>query len=88
MDGILSVSGKNSTIDQLFLKGDGVLNVAMNDVPVTSAQLNHDGVYMIKMLMNGGELKGKLDGIGIMIAAGDISENSIKVDGLGSLTVD
>ena len=32
MDGVLSVSGENSTIDQLFLKGDGVLNVAMNDV--------------------------------------------------------
>ncbi|MFC1495268.1 GIN domain-containing protein [Thermodesulfobacteriota bacterium] len=88
MDGVLSISGKNSTIDQFFLKGDGVLYVAMNDLPVTNAHINHNGIYMINMLMNGGELKGRLDGIGIMIAPGDIRENSIKVDGLGSLTID
>ena len=87
MNGVMNITGESCSIDQFSLNGTGVVNVAMNDVPVTNAHFKYSGIYNINILMNGGELTGKLDGIGKMIASGEIAENSIKVNGPGSLKI-
>ncbi len=88
MEGIVSVTGKHCNFNQFSLRGDGIINIDMNDTPVANAHLEHDGIYNIMMLMDNGRLSGNLDGIGRMIASGQVSENSIKVDGPGIMKIE
>lgn len=87
MEGIMNVTGENCNFNQFLLSGTGVMNVSMNDAPVTNAHFEYNGIYNITMLMNGGRLSGKLDGIGRMIASGEVLENSIRVNGPGTLKI-
>ena len=63
------------------------INISMDDAPVTDAHFEYSGIYNINMLMNGGSLSGKLDGVGRMIASGKIAENNINVSEPGSLKI-
>jgi hypothetical protein len=87
MEGVVNVTGKSCLFDQFSLSGTGVMNVSMDDMPVTSAHFEYSGVYNINMHMNGGSLTGKLDGIGKMIASGEIGENSININPPGSIKI-
>lgn len=87
MNGVVNVTGENCIFDQISLNGTGVLNVSMSDVPVTNAHFKYSGMYNIIIHMNGGALTGKLDGLGNMIAWGEIAENSIKVSKPGRLKI-
>jgi hypothetical protein len=85
MEGVVRVSGKESRIQNLSFKGNGLLKMEMYDAPVNSADINYDGLYMMEVLMDGGELSGKIDGIGGLNWKGDVRENSIKVEGPGKI---
>ncbi len=87
MEGIVSVTGEHCNFNQFFLSGDGIINIDMNDTPVANAHLEHSGIYNIMMLMDNGRLSGNLDGIGRMIASGEVFENSIRVDGPGIMKI-
>lgn len=87
VEGLMNVTAKHSNFNQFSLSGDGVINVSMNDTPVTNAHFEHSGIYNIMMLMDNGRLSGNLDGIGRMIASGEVYENSIKVSGPGYLKI-
>ena len=87
MEGIMNVTGENCNFNQFSLSGDGVMNVSMDDAPVTNAHFEYSGIYNIMILMNDGRLSGKLDGIGRMIASGEVFENSIRVNGPGTLKI-
>lgn len=87
MNGVMNVTGENCNFDQFSLSGTGVLNVSMSDVPITNAHFKYNGIYNINILMNGGELTGKLDGMGKIITSGEIAENSIKVNGPGNFKI-
>ena len=50
-------------------------------MPVTNAFFNFNGVYMMNLNMNGGELSGMLNGPGKLVIEGNTSRNNINTDG-------
>ncbi len=84
-EGVVSVSGNNSTIQNLMFSGNGLLRLDLSDVPVKNAEIRHEGLYLVELLMNGGVLAGKITGMGSLNWRGDVSENRIKVESPGKI---
>jgi hypothetical protein len=80
-DGPTNITGDKGMIRDLKLNGTGLLRMDLSSVPVTNADLECQGVYMIKLLMNGGRLSGNLEGMGTFNYAGKVSVNEIRKNG-------
>ena len=87
MEGVMNVIGENCNFEQFSLSGNGVVNAALNAVPVTNAHFSYSGIYNINMLMNGGSLTGRIGDIGRMEVSGEISENSLSVKESGHFKI-
>lgn len=79
-DGVISITGADSRIQDMSFRGDGLLKMDMNDSPVVSADIRYNGLYLIDLFMDGGQLTGKIDGMGRFTHRGDVQENSLKVN--------
>ncbi len=79
-DGVISISGADGRIRNMSFRGDGLLKMDMNDIPVVSADIRYNGLYLIELFMDGGQLSGKIDGMGRFTYRGDVRENSLKVN--------
>lgn len=80
INGAASITGTNSSVDQLSINGNGVVHADFMSMTLTNAHLNYNGAYMIMMKIYGGELSGKLKGLGKLMVSGNISRNTIKTD--------
>ena len=80
IEGVASITGIGGSVERFFFNGNGVVTADLISMPATNAYFKFDGIYMIMMGMNGGELSGILSGPGKLMTTGDITKNSIKVD--------
>jgi len=80
MQGVTTVSGSKSTIQNLSIIGSGVSKMNLSGVSVTNASIEYYGSYNINLAMNGGKLSGRLGGVGILNYDGNISVNEVKID--------
>ncbi len=83
IDGAASVAATDGTIGSLDLVVNGAANVDLSDSPVVDALVALDGASNLTIAMAGGELSGALRGVGNVTYTGDVSSESIRVEGLG-----
>jgi hypothetical protein len=79
--GSTSITGKGNHIHNLHLKGEGLSNLNLRQNSVINADLHYKGVYKIELSMAGGELTGKIKGVGKFIYNGEVTKESIQKDG-------
>jgi putative autotransporter adhesin-like protein len=79
--GVTSIMGKGNHIRNLNLTGKGVSNLNLRQNSVINADLNYKGVYKIELSMAGGELTGKIKGVGKVIYNGEVRKESIRKEG-------
>jgi len=79
--GVTSIMGKGNHIRNLNLIGKGVSNLNLRQNSVINADLSYKGVYKIELSMAGGELTGKIKGVGKVIYNGEVRKESIRKEG-------
>jgi len=79
--GSTSITGTGNHINNLRLKGEGLSNLNLRQNSVINADLRYEGVYKIELSMAGGELTGKIKGVGKVIYDGEVRKESILKDG-------
>lgn len=79
--GSTSITGKGNHIHNLNLRGKGLSNLNLRRNSVINADLCYKGVYKIELSMAGGELTGKIKGVGKVIYNGEVRKESIRKDG-------
>lgn len=79
--GVTSIRGTKNSIQDLHLKGEGVSKLDLRKSPVTNAELDYEGVFKIKLSMAGGELTGRIEGVGKVLYEGQISRETISKEG-------
>lgn len=79
--GSTSITGAGNHIRNLHLKGKGLSNLNLRQNSVINADLHYKGVYKIDLSMAGGELTGKIKGVGKVIYNGEVTKESIQKDG-------
>lgn len=80
-EGSTSITGKGNHIQILYLRGKGLSKLNLRRNSVISADLRYKGVYKIELSMAGGELTGKIEGVGKVIYDGEVRKESIHKDG-------
>lgn len=83
IEGAANVVAKNCTYNNLTLDAQGAANCDFNESKITNAKINIDGAANIEIKMAGGELTGKLSGIGNIAYSGEVKLVDIKKDGIG-----
>jgi len=79
--GSTSIMGKGNYVNNLFLKGEGVSKLNLKRNSVINADLRYEGVCKIELSMAGGELTGRIKGVGKVIYDGEVRKESIRKDG-------
>ena len=85
-DGVSSIRGEKGQLGKLNFRGKGVFNLDLQDFPTKSADLNCEGVIKIYLTMTGGELTGRLKGVGEVRYKGEINYESIHTKGSCKVT--
>lgn len=83
IDGAANVEGYNTRVDKLSVNLNGVGKVDLNGVESVNARVELEGAGEIRLDMNGGVLEGSLDGMGSIIYSGVVTEEKIRIEGLG-----
>jgi hypothetical protein len=68
-------------IRDLEFNGEGVLMMDIPTILINNADLKFQGAYIIGLMMNGGRLSGRLEGMGFCNCEGDVRVNEILVNG-------
>jgi hypothetical protein len=79
--GSTSIMGKGNYVNNLRLKGEGVSKLNLKRNSVINADLRYEGVCKIELSMAGGELTGRIKGVGKVIYDGEVRKESIRKDG-------
>ena len=83
VDGAASIVARDGTIGDLSIDSDGAASFDFDQVRVANADVDMDGASSLDITMDGGALTGVLSGLGNVTFSGPVSEQSIKIDGLG-----
>ena len=83
IDGAATVTAADSTIGSLDLVVNGASNVDLSQSPVVDARVQLDGASNLTIAMAGGELSGALRGVGNVTYTGNVTSESIRVEGIG-----
>ncbi len=76
--GSTSIIGKGNHINDLYLRGEGLSRLNLKRNSVINADLRYKGVYKIELSMAGGELTGRIKGVGKVIYDGEIRKEKIR----------
>lgn len=85
VDGAASVKGVDTTVQDLEVEVDGASNIDFMDGSVVNARVDMAGASNLKIMMAGGRLTGVLRGVGNVTYSGTVSEESVRVEGLGNV---
>jgi len=85
IDGMATVTGSENRIDNLRIMGEGAGSINLLKSTVVNADLFLQGLVNVKLHMGGGTLKGRIEGLCSLSYSGNVEEESIKLDGLGSV---
>ncbi len=83
IDGAANIEGSDSKVDKLKVSLDGMGKIDLTAVPAVDARVDLNGAGDIRLQMNGGVLDGSLEGMGNIVYSGVVSEERIRIDGLG-----
>ncbi len=83
IDGAANIEGSESKVEKLKVGVDGMGKVDLSAVPAVDARVDLNGAGNIRLQMNGGVLDGSLEGMGNIIYSGIVSDEKIRIDGLG-----
>jgi hypothetical protein len=83
VDGAASVTAVDCSIGRLVLDTDGAATLDFSGSHVENAEVTLDGATNLNIRMDGGNLTGVLRGIGDVQYSGDVSRQSIDIEGLG-----
>ncbi|MFP4373224.1 MAG: GIN domain-containing protein [Spirochaetaceae bacterium] len=85
IDGAGNITGTDSRIERLAVEVDGAANVDFVESSVVHADIRMSGAGNVEITMAGGELTGRIEGVGSVGYGGEVSRRTIRVDGLGSV---
>jgi len=85
VDGAASITARDGRIDDLSIDSDGAATFNFAGVQVRNAEVEMDGASHLDISMAGGELSGVLRGLGDVIFTGEVSDETIRIDGLGRI---
>ena len=85
LKGVASFVGTDSSVEEFFLNGNGVVSMDFTLMPVTNAHYNFTGFYLMTMKITGGELTGRLSGSGKLVISGNVSANTLQTNGPGNI---
>ena len=83
VDGAANITARDGRIGELSIDSDGAATFNFSDVQVQNAEVEMDGASNLDISMAGGELNGVLRGLGNVTFTGQVSDESIRIDGLG-----
>jgi len=83
VDGAATITGRDGSINQLTIQSEGASNFSFDDIEVRNADVHMDGASNLDITMSGGVLTGALRGLGNVTFRGEVSQESIRIDGLG-----
>lgn len=85
VDGAGRVVGQGMAIGTLELAIDGAAQIDFIEAEVVDAELNIEGAAKVDLTMAGGYLRGGIDGASQVEYRGSVSENTVEIDGIGSV---
>ena len=83
VDGAANITARDGSIADLEIDSDGAATFNLSGVEVTNAEVEMDGASNLNIRMDGGDLTGVLRGLGDVTYSGEVSEERIRIDGLG-----
>lgn len=84
-EGGVYVAAEDSSVENAFIRLDGVGCVDLEGMIAENARVELDGAGVVKLFMDGGVLDGSLDGWGRILYSGNVSEQLVDIDGRGSV---
>lgn len=85
ISGAGSVTGSGNRVENLTVKSAGAADLNFKSSTATNAVVEVAGAGRIVLTMNGGNLSGRLDGVGKVDYYGSVSSQNVQVSGLGSV---
>ncbi len=85
VDGAANIAVHDGRIDDLSIDSDGAAIFDFSGVQVRNAEVEMDGASHLNISMAGGVLQGVLRGLGDVIFSGEVSDESIRIEGLGRI---
>ncbi len=85
IEGMTVVTGTGNEIENLEIDGEGAGTLNFLESSVANADLSLDGLVNIKLHMAGGVLKGIMEGLCNVKYTGTVSEETVRIEGLGSV---
>ena len=85
INGASSVKGDNNVFEHLSIELNGAGRVDFGGTETRDAEVDIDGVGTVTLSITGGVLDGSIEGLGTIKYYGEISDNRIDIDGLGSV---
>ena len=83
IEGAGQVTGRDSAARNLEVEVNGAGQVDYEDLTSIDAEVILDGAGQVKLLMDGGRLTGRIDGVGRVVYSGEVSAERISVGGMG-----
>ena len=83
--GASNVQAEGLVVRRLRLESEGAGNFDFTDARVHSAEVVMEGAGNVEVTMDGGELTGRISGLGNVEYGGSVARESIRVDGVGSV---
>jgi hypothetical protein len=83
--GASNVEVYDSRFENVVVDVDGAANVDLSESAAVNVEVDLDGAANVELQMDGGRLTGTLDGLGQVTYRGEVLEETIEVDGLGSV---
>ena len=81
VEGAANLIARDTTIETLLLSLDGAGNIDFSESPATNATVDIAGLANVAILMAGGVLDGRIEGLGRVTYSGNVSEQRIETDG-------
>jgi hypothetical protein len=85
ISGAADVTADDSVWDRLEVQVSGAANVDFADSRVTDAEVRLDGAGNVELTMAGGELTGRIGGVGSITYGGEVARESVDIGGVGSV---
>lgn len=83
--GASNIEAENVSIEKLRLVVNGAANAQLDNIEVENCDLDISGAANIRLTMTGGRLTGQVSGAASVVYSGSVSEENVKVSGIGSL---
>ncbi|MBD3241866.1 MAG: hypothetical protein GF331_14855 [Chitinivibrionales bacterium] len=87
-EGMTSINSRDLRVTSLDYRGRGMGRLVLNDEGVTNAHVNAEGMGSVELHMLGGSLSGRLEGMVQLRYTGDVTSNTVSIEGIALTTRD